>query len=323
MGTRKWIALACYCVVVPFAYPQTNIVSHSSFGGDSTGLDDTLQTDGLSQTSLGSESENKSTAFSNVDYTRLAIVGAGSVALIAGIHIYQQNGWWKNNRAPFHFREDLTYGLWVDKIGHFYGATLGTFLARKAYEWTNVSEEAALWMGSGTSFLFQTYIEIEDGFSKWGFDRVDFALNVGGALWPVAQYYSPFLQNFDLKFSYHPSPLLHSASGVGFQGQQHLIFDDYEGQTLWLSIKVHDLLPVVARSYWPDFLCLAVGYGARDIASQNAYPILLLALDYDMTKIIPPNTWFLKTLGEALNVIHFPAPAVRFTPSAVWYGLYF
>jgi hypothetical protein len=42
-----------------------------------------------------------------------------------------------------------------------------------------------------------------------------------------------------------------------------------------------------------------------------------------MTKIIPSDTWFLKTLGEALNFIHFPAPAVQVSPNTIWYGLYF
>ena len=43
---------------------------------------------------------------------------------MTAIHVYQQNGWWADNRAPFHVQEDLTYGLWVDKIGHFYGASV-------------------------------------------------------------------------------------------------------------------------------------------------------------------------------------------------------
>jgi hypothetical protein len=268
-------------------------------------------------------SDSESAGDGHVSYGRLAIVGGGMIATMAGIHIYQQNGWWKDNRAPFHFQEDLNYGLWVDKVGHFYGATVFTFIARKAFEWTGLSERTSMWLGSGGALLFQTYIEIEDGFSKWGFDRVDFAANFLGAAWPVGRYYLPFMRNVDVKFSYHPSQLLHSQGGIGFRGQQHLIFDDYEGQTLWLSIKVHNVLPKSAQDYWPPWLALAVGYGARDIASPRSYPVVFLALDYDMSRIIPQDTWFLKTLGEALNFIHFPAPAVRISPSAIWYGFYF
>jgi len=42
-----------------------------------------------------------------------------ALGTMIGIHLYQESGWWKYNRAPFHFREDLEYGLGVDKIeGH-------------------------------------------------------------------------------------------------------------------------------------------------------------------------------------------------------------
>lgn len=336
-GKRIWIVVVCCAVAGQPLYPQTGhkprtlpgeYISRANFFSKDHFLSGSIFQDTLFSDTATDPSDdataNQRTAFSEVDHTRLAIVGGGLVALVAGIHIYQQNGWWRDNRAPFHFREDLNYGVWVDKIGHFYGATVGTFIARKAYEWANVSDEGALWMGSGTAFLFQTYIELEDGFSKWGFDRVDYIANLVGTAWPVARYYSPFLQKFDFKFSYHPSPLLGTnPGGTGFQGQKHLIFDDYEGQTLWLSIKVHDFLPGAVQEYWPGFLCVALGYGARDITSPDAYPVLFLALDYDMTRIIPDDTWFLRTLGEALNFIHLPAPAVRISPSAIWYGLYF
>jgi hypothetical protein len=262
-----------------------------------------------------------------IKYGRLALVGGTLATGMVAIHIYQQNGWWKDNRAPFHFREDLVYGLGVDKIGHFYGASAMAFVVQKSVEWANVQASKAIWFGSGAALLFQTYVEVEDGFSAWGFDRVDFASDAGGAAWPLLQYYVPFFRNFDLKLSYTPSQLINNPGGSGFKGQKHLMIDDYEGQTLWLSFYPDRLLPKNVESYWPDFLSVAVGYGARDIAKKGTtpYQVYFLALDYDMTKIIPDNTWFLKTLGRALNFIHFPAPAVRISPatSTIWYGLYF
>ena len=40
---------------------------------------------------------------------RLAIVGGSLLAVMTAIHIYQMNGWWKDNRTSFHFQEDLKY----------------------------------------------------------------------------------------------------------------------------------------------------------------------------------------------------------------------
>ena len=255
--------------------------------------------------------------------TRLAIVGGLTVATMVGIHVYQSNGWWKNNRAPFHFQEDLVYGRSVDKLGHFYGATVVAFVLRKSFEWTNMSAEQSLWFGTSGAILFQTYVEVQDGFSAWGFDRVDFAANLAGALYPVAQFYWPPLKDFNMKFSYHPSDLINEPGGVGFRGQKHILFDDYEGQTLWLSVHVNNLLPRSVEPIWPDWLALAVGYGVRDVATPSPYGIIMLSLDYDLTKIIPQDTGFLRLLSETLNFIHWPAPAVRISPNAVWYGLYF
>jgi hypothetical protein len=258
-----------------------------------------------------------------IDRTKLYLVGGTMIAGMTTIHIYQQNGWWKDNRSPFHFQEDLTYGLWVDKIGHFYGAALFTFTSSRLLEWANVPANHAVLYGAGMALLFQTYIEIEDGFSTWGFDRVDFAFDIGGAAWPVLQDRVSFLKNFDLKLSYRPSPLLDQPGGSGFRGQKHLMIDDYEGQTFFLSANVNNLLPVAAKPYWPEFLCLAVGFGARDIVKPEPYPVLFLSLDYDMRRIIPQTSSFLRTLSAALNFVHFPAPTVRISPSVIWYGLYY
>lgn len=253
--------------------------------------------------------------------TRLTIVAGGVAAVMTGIHLYQSNGWWKDNRRSFHFREDLRYALQVDKIGHFYGGNLLTFLLGRAFRWADYSPRTSLLLGAGVSSLFQTYIEIEDGFSTWGFDRVDFAANLAGAWYPVLQDAVPALRDFNVKFSYVPSPNIHQPGA--FPGQKRLLMDDYEGQTFWLSVRVNHLLPGAWEPVWPDFLALAVGYGARDILGRDPYPVLFLSLDYDMTRIVPRSTAFLRTLGEALDYVHFPAPAVRISPSAVWYGLYF
>jgi hypothetical protein len=261
-------------------------------------------------------------SFRGVNYVRLGIVGTGLVGGMLGIHLFQQNGWWKDNRTSFHFQEDLRYSRGLDKVGHFYGASVVSFIVAKSIETANVPEEKALLIGSGAGLLFQTFLEVEDGFSTWGFDRVDFATDVGGAVYPILQYYVPFFKNFEMKYSYHPVNF-NKPGTLSFPGQKHLISDDYEGQTLWLALKINNLLPRSIEPFWPDWLGIAVGYGVRDIETPYDYPVVFLAPDLDMTKIIPHTTWFLRTLGDALNYIHLPLPAVQISPRTIWYGLYF
>jgi hypothetical protein len=258
---------------------------------------------------------------SRINTTRLAIVG-GTVAVgVTAIHIYQQNAWWKTARGPFHFEEDLVYACNIDKVGHMYAANLLTFMLGKSLEWAQFTKPDALLWGAIGSTLFQTYIEIEDGFSAyWGFDRVDFAGDVVGAWYPVLQHHVPFFKDFNFRFSYLPK---NPASPGAIPGQTHTVFDDYEGQTFWLTLTMKNLLPGSVAPYWPDFLCLSLGVAVRDNLTPDRYLVWFLSPELDMTKIIPQNTGFLRLLSEALNFIHFPMPAIRFAPDVVWYGLYF
>jgi hypothetical protein len=252
--------------------------------------------------------------------TRLAIVAGTAAVGITAVHLYQQNAWWKDHRRSFHVREDLTYAGNIDKVGHLYGASVLTFVFSRSLQWANMPEERSLLWGAIGSTLFQTYVEVEDGFSEyWGFDRVDYASNLLGAWYPVLQYHVPVLQNFQFRFSYYPKD---PGGPSAIPGQTNTLLDDYEGQTLWLTITPRGLLPEGA-TWWPDFLGIALGVSVRDNVSSNRYLTWYLAPDLDMRRIIPQDTWFLKTLGEALNFIHFPMPAVQFAPGVIWYGLYF
>jgi hypothetical protein len=258
----------------------------------------------------------------HINYGRLAILGGGLLTIGVVHQIYVQNAWWKGYREPFHFREDLHYARNVDKVGHFYAGMLTSYLGGKAMAWSGFREEKALWYGAGLGTLFELYVEIQDGFSTlWGFDRVDFASDVAGAMFPVAKYYVPFLQNVDLKLSYLPSHA-EPPRGGPFQNQQRLVVDDYEGQRFWLCFKVGDMLPDPLKSVWPGFLGIALGLGVRDLENNGGQLEWYLALDYDLTKL-PGDSAFLKALKDGLNFIHLPSPAIRFSPSVILYGLYF
>jgi hypothetical protein len=325
MGNK--IIFAC-AVIVLFSIPHSAVASplkHHNFFASGLSSDFAKRVSLRNLPGLDSGQQAPHQQQTEINYGRLALLGGLYTGAIVAIHLYQQSGWWKDNRTTFHFQEDLVYGLNVDKIGHFYGSTLLTFAFRNALESADVPEKKSVYIGATGALLFQTYVEIEDGFSTWGFDRVDFASDLGGALWPILQYEVPALQNYELKFSYVPSDLLNRPGGTGFKGQKHIIIDDYEGQTFWLSAKMRNILPESAARYWPSFLCLSVGYGARDIAGikANPYRVYYVALDYDFTKIIPDSTPLLRDIAKTLNFVHFPAPTIQISPNAIWYGLFF
>jgi hypothetical protein len=263
----------------------------------------------------------QSDSTASVNPVKAAVVGGVVGGTMVGIHLYQQNAWWKDHRTSFHFREDLVYACNVDKLGHFYASSLLTTGFSKSLLWVGLDEHASmLWAAIG-SMAFETFVEIEDGLSAyWGFDRVDFASDVFGAWYPYLQYKIPVLKNFQMRFSYLPK---NAGEANAIPGQTKTIFDDYEGQTMWLTVTPKGLLPEGRASWWPGFLALSLGVSVRNNSSPDRHLAVYLAPDLDMSEIIPSDTAFLRGLAEALNFIHFPMPAVRIAPGVVWYGLYF
>ncbi|MBN1448322.1 MAG: hypothetical protein JXA28_10365 [Bacteroidetes bacterium] len=257
-------------------------------------------------------------------WDRAAIVGGVLGATVAGIHVYQQNAWWKDQRTSFHITDDPDYALNVDKAGHVYGGALGSFIGQKSLEWAGAGRTTAVWGGFAMGALFELYVEFEDGFARdWGFSPGDAYADVIGAAWPVVQHYVPFVQHFQPKFSYFPSDDMLDGKHKGNA------IDDYEGQTYWMGVHVHGLLPRSWQSYWPEWLGIAIGVSVRNmprVAGDDPARMernVILALDYDMTKILPGDSWLLRALKEGLNFIHFPSPAIRISPNYVAYGLYF
>ena len=114
-----------------------------------------------------------------IKLTILGVVGAG---VFTGFHIYYSNTWWKDQRDDFKYAADGYYARNMDKASHIYTANIFTVATSAAYEWAGIAPGKALLYGALTSFAYETYIEINDGFApNWGFDWGDVGANVFGA----------------------------------------------------------------------------------------------------------------------------------------------
>lgn len=247
-----------------------------------------------------------------INYKRLGIISGITLGSVALLHYYQMNAWWKDQRRSFHFQNDWEYALWIDKLGHFWGAYAIQHLFSSSLNWANIDYTKSIWYGSILATLYQFYVEFEDGFAgDWGFSPGDALFDFLGATYPLAQYYFPTLKNFNLKYSYYPSKQFRE--GIRTGKNMKTIIDDYEGQSFYLSVRVNNLLPEKLEKFWPDFLCLAIGYNMRNwngygVADKNFY----LALDYD-TEQIPIYGDFAQFIKNTLNLIHFPAPGIKYS----------
>lgn len=253
-----------------------------------------------------------------LDYLMLGGVGTAIGGAAAAVHIVQYNAWWRDEKSKFRVVNDWNYALWIDKIGHFYGTNLIAHVFSGGFEAANMqAEESAIWSAS-LAFLFQMYVEIEDGFGQnWGFSPGDALFDLGGALFYLGQYYFPYLKNIQPKFSYIPTEEYRNGDHDGN------FIDDYEGQIYWLGFRMKQILPDDFSKYWPSFLMLSAGMGVSNLSgSGEGTREFYLALDIDWEQIpLYGGVW--QFIKNTLNYFHFPMPGIRVTPNTAFFMIVF
>ncbi|MEO8514225.1 MAG: DUF2279 domain-containing protein [Ignavibacteria bacterium] len=251
-----------------------------------------------------------------VNYIKLGAITGITAGAFLWLHNYQRNSWWAGQRGHFHFQNDWEYAKSADKFGHFFDGLLIQSIYRGALEWSGFSPTASVWLGAAFSLAYMTDVEIEDGFATdWGFSLGDETANLTGALYPVAQYYWKPLRSFNIKWSYYPSEELTG-------GQKNGAFlDDYDGQTMWLSVNVHDFLGKKAQKFWPDYLNIATGYGVTNYKDlENRYTDIYFGLDLNWERIIPGKSNFMMWFKNVINHFRFlPVPAIRINKNGITY----
>lgn len=243
------------------------------------------------------------------------IVGGAYSATLIGMHINQRNAWWSDKRTAFHFQEDWSFALQVDKCGHFYGAYMVSYFMSEGLMESGFSWESATNYGSALGLIYQTWVEIEDGYgAEWGFSPSDWYADFAGALYFLGQHNIPVLQNFTPKFSYIPAKWLNEP----VMNRAKTIFDDYNSSSFWLSANVYNLLPQDFKKYWLPWLNVAVGYrvsgidaAQSDKATTTTARWYLIGLDYNLVELLPEGKGFWNWARQTLNYVKFPAPAVE------------
>ena len=262
---------------------------------------------------------------------RVPLIAALNVAGYGGSLIALHHAWYKDQaRSSFHVFNDSREWLQVDKVGHAWTAYNTGRATTSLWKWAGLSHEKAVWLGGLSGFVYLTGIEFLDAYSaKWGWSWADIAANVTGSAMFMGQEFLWKEQRVQFKFSFHKKsynePMLEERAddlfGAGFYER---MLKDYNAQTYWFSFNIKSFLP---ESGWPDWLNVAIGYGAdgmfggfhnnwNDEAGNDItrYDIprrrqFYLSPDIDFTKI-KTKSKFLKTGLSVLNAFKFPAPAI-------------
>ncbi len=264
-----------------------------------------------------------------------ASIGGYTATMLAMNQLWYQD----YERSKFHFFNDNSGWLQIDKVGHAWTAYAEAVYALDLYRWAGVKEPHPTWIAAVMAFTFQNSIELFDGFSaQWGASPGDIWSNGAGAGLAVIQDIAWKEQRIQLKFSSHQKsyknfdPIVQERSkalyGTGF-GQR--VLKDYNGQSYWLSGNIHAFINPHKHPHtrFPKWLNIAVGYSAENMfgAERNIwtdemdteydyshiprYRQFLLSVDIDLTKI-KTRSRFLNFLLKGFNVLKIPAPALEF-----------
>jgi hypothetical protein len=284
--------------------------------------------------------------------------GTGAVAYTGTL--ITLNGLWYNKypRTSFHFFNDGTEWLQMDKAGHMFTAYFEADWSYHIARWTGMNSGASIWAGALVATGLQATIETLDGFSsEWGFSLYDFGSNLaGGSLW-AAQQSIWKEQRIRMKVSstyrqYPPDIItgvpggettLHERSDDLFGKNIFQSFlKDYNAQTIWLSFNIESFLNQ-EQNRFPKWLNVSIGYGAENmyggfrnewksgdttfIVPADRYPRhrqWYISPDVDLSRIHVKSK-FLKTLLCMANIFKFPAPALEINGNGAikWKWLYY
>lgn len=263
---------------------------------------------------------------------------AGSTYTAFSIGLYQT--WYRQyETSSFHRFNDWNEWNNIDKYGHFYTSYFQGVLCYKGAKWTGLSENKSIITGIVLGSLFQSTIEVMDGFSdKWGFSVPDIAFNIGGigAFALQQKYWGEQRIHFKVS-SYRRDYTNYNGEETAFlQRRADNLFGssfatrflkDYNAQTLWASINVHSFLN--ENSKFPPWLNIAVGTGSENLfggyenkwtenetnfqLNEMSYPRynqFFLGLDVDLTRL-PIKNPYLRSFLEIFNIFKIPGPAIE------------
>jgi uncharacterized protein YfiM (DUF2279 family) len=270
---------------------------------------------------------------------RFCSMVVGETFLGLGSMIGLSSVWYDDfERVRFHTFNDTREWLQMDKAGHLTTAYCISKIGIGTLKWSGVSPDRAALFGGLLGFVYQTELELLDGYSSgWGFSWSDMTMNAAGSLFAGLQQWKWSRQKISLKFSYHSTSYPDLRPELLGKDPVERIFKDYNGQTYWLSVSIASFLS--EDSKFPQWLNASFGYGASGLLGGHENPKVnaageilpdlererqfFFSLDADLWKIknLPK---FLRIFANTFGFIKIPFPAVGFSKEGVVFKpLYF
>ncbi len=261
-----------------------------------------------------------------------AVIGIETIGTVGSLLALNELWYNQYQQTPFHFFNDNSEWLQMDKIGHSMTSYYIGYAGIEALKWSGLGDKQATWFGGGLGLVYLSGLELMDGFSEgWGFSMGDMLANAAGTVLVIGQGVAWNEQRIKLKFSAHYTAFAdYRPSLLGTSGAERLL-KDYNGQTYWLSLNIKSFL--FKNTKFPGWLNLALGYGAEEMISGkddpemycmneswcndlNRYRQWYLSVDVDLSKLKIKNRWVRMVFGT-FGFIKLPAPALELSKNGL------
>jgi hypothetical protein len=279
-------------------------------------------------------------ASDSVSRDRTTLLTIGYTGLYIGTMSWLYTQWYRDYPlSSFHSFNDLYEWEQMDKFAHVWNTYNIAKPVSQTFRWAGHSEKRAALYGAGVAFLFQTSVEVFDGFSEeWGFSNYDMLSNALGASIFLAQQIGWQEQRIVLKYSFHTTNYAQYRPEVLGSNLPERILKDYNGLTHWVTVNPASFMSSSTFKI-PAWLSVAVGFGAegmtggevnpnevdgKPIPSFERYRQYYLGIDIDLARI-KTKSRFLNDLFKIINIVHLPAPALELSPGRKprWHAFYF
>jgi Predicted periplasmic lipoprotein (DUF2279) len=272
-----------------------------------------------------------------INKKRLWLVAGTEASFYVGGMLYLSEIWYRDyERVPFHWYNDNSGYLQMDKLAHSFIAYQESRAGYHALRWAGVPKNKALLWGGSLGFILQLPVEVFDGiYEGYGFSMGDVVANTSGSLLFTMQEWQWDEQRIKMKYSFSPSPYAKVRPRVLGENAFEQLFLDYNSHTYWLSVNLKSF---AKNSNLPAWLNVALGYSGNGMLGEfenpdfingqpapyyDRYRQVLLSLDVDLSKI-QTRSIFLKRVLGSLNLLKIPFPAIEFNNKGVKaYGLYY
>jgi hypothetical protein len=238
--------------------------------------------------------------------------------ILAALHYYQEITFWRSGQS-FRVRDNFDESLSANYGGHFDGGYFVSYVSEQALIASGFSYKLAPIYGAIGGLLYQTYVEVLDGYgSDFSLSPFEVYSQTLGCVYFAASQYSRVLQDLSPKFTYWPSTWFGGEPKAGSETP----IDDYSAWNFWFSANIKDL---TRWEFWPNWLNIAAGYGARNLGDPGETRVVTLALDYDLVKLLPDGSPQWNWWRQSLDFFKFPAPGLewRVTRGGKSQGVFF